>query len=1025
MNLSSTASRDLSSRQLEGLFDRDFYLRQYPELATAGVDPLVHYLEHGAYEGRWPNPLFDSAYYLKTYPEGETSAGMNPLVHYLQVGAWSGRWPNPLFDTGYYLKRYPDVAASGMNPLVHYLERGAAEGRWPNPLFDSGYYLRRYGDIASAGLNPLAHYLRAGAFEGRWPNPLFDSDFYLQNYPGLKMAGETPLAHYLRRGGVEGRWPNALFDGSYYCERYPDIASAGLNPLVHYIEFGAAEGRWPNPLFDGLYYSSRYPQIANAGLNPLQHYLAYGAAEGRKPNALFDPEYYVRRYDDVAASKLNPLTHYLKYGLPAGFHPCALSERLAEIFDRECADRIGDYCVTYRLEARTSGYQAPAPNQRQAEVWREQIKQQLARRPNSAARVSVIIPVYNHLNFTMACVQSLLDMETDIPFEIIVADDASTDATPEAFSDFQSGIRYLRSDTNRGFIANCNAAARVAEGSLLLFLNNDTIPLPGWLDELVGTLDLDPTIGLVGSKFLFGDGLLQEAGGIIWRDGSAWNYGRGQDPRRPEFSYMRDADYISGASILLPRTVWEELGGFDDWYDVAYAEDSDLAFRVRASGRRVVFQPLSMLIHFEGVSSGTDVSEGVKAYQVTNARKFLERWNTVLSSHRPNGEDPARERERAVKQRLLVIDACTPAPDEDAGSVTCFELMRAFQAVGFKVTFMPQSNLLYMPKQTSALQRIGIEAIYYPYYASQEQYIEEQGHLYDVVLIFRHQCAFPLLESVRRHAPQAKIMFHVSDLHFVREEREAVLRPSASVGSKMTKARELYCILGSDLTIVHSEYEKEVLARQTPESCVFVFPWILETKPAGADFLARRDIAFLGGYAHPPNVDAVLHFTEAIWPTIHAAEPDMVFHVVGSHCPEVIQSLHGRQNINVVGYVEDLGAIFDKMRISVAPIRYGAGIKGKVAMAMSYGVPVVATSCGAEGMVLRDEETILVRDEPDEFAAGVIELYRDQRNWSRLASAGRAQIEADYSEKRGLERVRRMVELVMAPDLAKREGELL
>jgi len=288
------------------------------------------------------------------------------------------------------------------------------------------------------------------------------------------------------------------------------------------------------------------------------------------------------------------------------------------------------------------------------------------------------------------------------------------------------------------------------------------------------------------------------------------------------------------------------------------------------------------------------------------------------------------------------------------------------------------------------------------------------------VLMFRHESAFPLLASVRQYAPQAKIMFHVSDLHFVREGRKAGLDGTLDPSVERTQRRELHCVRGSDLTIVHSEFERDVLKQHAPDAQTYVFPWILDNKPVGAGFGNRRDISFLGGYQHRPNVDAVEYFVKEIWPRIHAREPDMVFHAIGSHCPDELQRLHGRNNVNIVGFVEDLDRHFDQIRISVAPIRYGAGIKGKVAMAMSYGVPVVATACGAEGMALKDGENVLVRDDPASFADAVIQLYRDDELWNRLSYASRDFIDRGYSKERGVSRVAEMLDIVSYETQSKR-----
>src|SRR5690606_9758826 len=134
-----------------------------------------------------------------------------------------------------------------------------------------------------------------------------------------------------------------------------------------------------------------------------------------------------------------------------------------------------------------------------------------------------------------------------------------------------------------------------------------------------------PGVGLAGSKLIFSDGRLQESGGLVFADGGGWNYGRFDDPRKPEYCFLRDSEYVSGASIAIGAALWQQLGGFDECYEKAYYEDTDLAFKVRQAGRRVVVQPLSQLIHFEGISSGTDITAGVKRYQVVNGEIFRER----------------------------------------------------------------------------------------------------------------------------------------------------------------------------------------------------------------------------------------------------------------------------------------------------------------------------------------------------------------------------------------------------------------
>ncbi len=237
-------------------------------------------------------------------------------------------------------------------------------------------------------------------------------------------------------------------------------------------------------------------------------------------------------------------------------------------------------------------------------------------------------------------------------YEIIIADDVSTDATAE-LSKFTENVVICRNETNQGFLRNCNQAAKSARGKYIMFLNNDTQVTDGWLDSLVNLIESDPSIGMVGSKLVYPDGRLQEAGGILWSDGSGWNYGRLDDPEKPEYNYVKDVDYISGAAILLSNDLWKRIGGFDELFAPAYCEDSDLAFEVRKAGYRVVYQPLSKVIHFEGISNGTDVNgSGLKRYQVENSKKLKEKWAAEFSCQSENNgnPDPFRARERSQER---------------------------------------------------------------------------------------------------------------------------------------------------------------------------------------------------------------------------------------------------------------------------------------------------------------------------------------------------------------------------------------
>ncbi len=506
-----------------------------------------------------------------------------------------------------------------------------------------------------------------------------------------------------------------------------------------------------------------------------------------------------------------------------------------------------------------------------------------------APLVSIVIPVFNKFNLTYNCVKSIVEHGAQVPFEIIIVDDCSRDETMFAGFAFGAGIRLIRNPENCGFIRSSNRGFAAARGEYIVFLNNDTEVKARWLDELYETLQRDPQIGIVGSKLLYPDGSLQECGGIIWRLGDGWNWGRGQAADDPRFCFMRDADYVSGAALMIKANLFEELGRFDEHYLPMYYEDTELCFRAREKGHRVVVQPASEIVHFEGATGGTSTTgTGMKRFQAANHRKFFERWKDVLASHRFNGELPELEVERTVRQRALFIDDSVPEPDKDAGSNAAFQHMLSLQRLGFKVTFIPGDNMARIEPYTTELQRRGIECLYHPYYFSVEDAFRKQRILFDLVYLHRCSNASKYAGMIRQHFPKARILYNVADLHFLRMLRQAEVEDDARLRGQADQLRrlELGAMSFVNCVIVHSNAEAELLRQIVPDIAVRVIPWTVPLrdvkKPSAETPSAKKrgtttgtatGVAFIGGYRHPPNVDAAIWAAQSIMPVLRKKVP--------------------------------------------------------------------------------------------------------------------------------------------------------
>jgi GT2 family glycosyltransferase/SAM-dependent methyltransferase len=907
-----------------------------------------------------------------------------------------------VFDAAHYLRHNPDVARSGRDPLRHYVRTGWHEGRSANPFFDAAYY-RGGGREAAEGLDPLTHFVSEGWQAGRDPHPLFDTSFYVDQYPDVARSGKNPLGHFVTVGWREGRDPHPLFDTSFYLDRYADVARSGENPLGHFVTVGWREGRDPHPLFDTAFYLDRYPGVAHADLNPLLHYALGGGWQGRfNPHPYFDTAYYLDQNPDVAAEGADPLAHFVTAGMAEGRRPSPFFDPDLHLPLPEFAWAPGASRVERVL--RTFAYGRPPLREGDIEAYVRAIEAQPAP-PAGDAEASVIIPVFGRLELTLWCLHALLAGPHRRAFEIVVVDDGSADATPEVLPRL-SRVRHVRRPENRGFVHACNLGAAHARGRLLVFLNNDTLPLPGWLDALADTLRDRPDAGLVGSKLIYPDGRLQEAGGIVWQNGAAWNVGRGGDRALPELEYRRPVDFCSGASIAVPADLFREAGGFDEAFAPAYAEDVDLALRLRARGKDVLYQPRSEVVHIEGASSGTSTRSGVKAHQVRNLERLRERWRIPLRAHRPEGQEPDLEKDRGAERRVLFMDLFTPRPDHDAGSLDALHWMRALTALGYKVTFAPVIDFRHAGRYTSDLQREGIECVYAPRHASAEAFIQARGAEFDLCVFYRFEAADALMRTVKGHAPQARRLLGLCDLAHVRLARKAEITGAEkdARAAREAKFRELLACAESDALFTPSRYEKDVLKAELPHADVFVCPLVQDLRPTTTTWSDRAGIGFVGGYRHAPNVDAVLFFVREVLPLVLAEEPSLRFLVAGSRMPPEISGLRD-PGVEILGHVDDLQAFFARIRLSVAPIRFGSGVKGKVAASFAAGVPVVGTSVAVEGMELEAEEGALVADDPNDIAREILRLHRSEELWTRLSERGRRRAARDYSEAAGLRNV--------------------
>jgi len=617
--------------------------------------------------------------------------------------------------------------------------------------------------------------------------------------------------------------------------------------------------------------------------------------------------------------------------------------------------------------------------------------------------VSIIIPVYNQFNYTYNCLKSILNNSGDkLSYEIIIANDCSNDNTP-LMEKVVFNISVITTPENLGFLRNCNNAAKKAKGKYLLFLNNDTQVQENWLLPLYETIEKDDTVGLVGSKLVYENGMLQEAGGVIWRDASGLNYGRNCDPSLPEFNYVKEVDYVSGAAIMIKKSMWERTGGFDKRFSPAYFEDTDLCFSIRKLGYKVIYQPASVVVHFEGISNGTDIANGQKKYQVTNQKVFYDKWKDILEKdHFPSGVDTFHARDRSRnKKTILFIDHYVPMFDKDAGSRAVFQYVKLFVDHGYNVKFIGDNFYKHEP-YTTILNQLGVEVLYGNYYFNNWQtWIRHNSDNINYIFINRPHITLKYLDFLKQFS-NIKIAYWGHDLRFLREKREYAVTKNRELikSSKKWKKLESNIMKKVYISYFFSQTEIEMIKSIGKGINIKTIPLNIynNVKKKTIPFSERKDLLFVGGFSHTPNIDAALWFCNEILPLVAVKYPDIKLNIVGSNVPQNIQELESK-NIKIKGYVPDdeLQYMYDCSRISVVPLRYGAGVKGKIIEAIYNQVPVITTSIGAEG-ISNVDDLLSVKDSSSDFADEVIKLYDDFEKLEEKSNMSYQYICENFSE---------------------------
>lgn len=624
--------------------------------------------------------------------------------------------------------------------------------------------------------------------------------------------------------------------------------------------------------------------------------------------------------------------------------------------------------------------------------------------PAAAPRVSVVVVAWRAAPLALDCLAALARSAPHTPYEVLIVANEPTPALSRVLAEQVAGARVLSSEANLGFGGAVNLAARHARGEYLGLVNDDALVEPGWLDALVEAAGRRRAVA-VGGLLVFPDGRQQEAGSVLWSDG--WTSGVGRDLAGDDrrYLYERRVDYCSAANLLVRRSEFLDAGGFDEAYYPAYFEDVDLCLRLAAAGGETWFTPLARAVHHESQSTNATYREFLMA---TNHRLFVERWASLLATRRARENSPAGV-ERALRQaagtatRLLVIDDRTPDPSLGSGLGRMADVLDEL-AGEHLVTFFPGSE--GGARDPERLARRGIELVPTDLVAYRGRlgqaladHLDERPCGYDAVVVSRPHNWERYAATLRARLPGVPLIYDAEAVYSRRLERQLALAPDLvtrlALQAELTQMRALEAEIArnADAIVCISEDEAGLFRPHTTRPVLVNPPQLVGAAQTPPALGARAGVGFVAGWAagaSSPNAEALTWFVREVLGRVLARVPDAHVLVSGASPPRNVERLAGPAVV-LCGAVADLSELYARLRVAVVPIRYGAGVKLKAIEALQHGVPVVATTVGAEGIPLDEPEAIVVADDPARFADAVVALLTDDEEWARRRHAIDAQ----------------------------------
>jgi O-antigen biosynthesis protein len=610
--------------------------------------------------------------------------------------------------------------------------------------------------------------------------------------------------------------------------------------------------------------------------------------------------------------------------------------------------------------------------------------------------VSIILSAASRGESTYACLESILAY-TSLPFELILIKASKEDLTTNLLIKKIKNIKLLSGIPRASFGENANRGARLAAGEFLVFLNGAARVTPQWASLMVegaGGIEARTALGV---KLVQPNGLLLEAGNLVLPDGAVRRYGAGDNPYRPEYSFVRQVDCCSPSCLLIRRALFQSLGGFPATFASPSYEAADLGLRLRQAGGQVTYySPVTVSLQELSNEEGPRASD--PASPKDDRSKFLDRWRDRLAGRPASATPLSGIRDLRPGKRILFIEDRIPAPAQGCGFPRSFAIVRYLAELGYIVTVLPSWSSTPWQPFTRELERLGVETLY-GRTGNWRRFFKERANGYEVVWVSRHHNLPVFLPWLQSFLPQAALIFDSEALFSLRELERMKLtagshRPIREIQFQKRLQEEYRLMRQVDLVVTVSEKEKRLLEAAGIKN-IRVWSHAVAAQPPAIPFHDRQDLLFVGGFMAPesPNTAAVHYFLDNIFPDLEKQLGCRLW-IVGSNPPPSIRGRAG-ETVRVTGYQESLEPYYRQSRLFIVPHQYAGGIPLKLLEAMGRGLPAVVSALAAEQLGLQDEREVLIADGPEAFRRQVVRAYTDETLWSGLQKDALAYIEAN------------------------------